>query len=131
VTDDRRTILVVDHEVAIRSLLRDFLIAHGYDVIEASDANHALAKICARDDIDLVVTDIVMPGSMSGFDLGRWVSVNRPAVKVLFMSGHDEAKMIPDSAKRDLIPKPFRNAVMLRRVEEALDHPRLRISDAP
>ena len=85
-----QTILVVDDEAAIRSLVTTVLAADGYQVVEASDGDAALRRADDGDDgIDLLLTDVRMPG-MDGFVLARSFLKSHPGAKVLFMSGYFE-----------------------------------------
>src|ERR1700677_3721644 len=88
------TVLVVADEPAIRELLREYLQRHDFNVIDAPHAGHAIDALTRDTDIRVVITDIVMPGSLSGFDLGRWINTNRPEVKVIFVSAYPAAKMV-------------------------------------
>ena len=79
VKDRTPTVLVVEDEFLIRAMLSDYLQECGFKVLEGSTADEAVAIIENVDvPIDLVLTDIRMPGSMDGFGLARWVRANRP-----------------------------------------------------
>ena len=82
------TVLVVEDEFLIRAMLSDYLQECGYKVLEASTGDEAVTIIENVDvRIDLVLTDIRMPGSMDGFGLARWVRQNRPDMDVMLASG--------------------------------------------
>jgi DNA-binding NtrC family response regulator len=82
------TILVVDDEALIRAILSDYLQECGYKVLEGSNAEEAILIIEKSDVIiDLVFSDVRMPGSMDGFGLARWVRVNRPGLPIILTSG--------------------------------------------
>ncbi len=114
-------ILVVEDEPQLRAALRLFLGAGGYSVVEAASGDEGLAAFQAEEDgIDLVLTDLVMPG-MGGVSLGRAIQARRP-VPVLYMSGYSEAVV---SGKEKLPPgcfvqKPFERGPLLERVRAAL-----------
>jgi CheY-like chemotaxis protein len=82
------TILVVEDEFLIRAMLSDYLQECGFKVLEGSTADEAVTIIENIDlQIDLVLTDIRMPGSMDGFGLARWIRRNRPGMYVILTSG--------------------------------------------
>jgi DNA-binding response OmpR family regulator len=99
------------------------LRAAGYEVIEASDGKEALDVYLARgDDVDLVLTDMVMPRS-GGLELARVIRAVRPDVPLIFMSGYpnprEEAGMAMPAGE-ELIQKPFSPAALRTRVGEVL-----------
>ena len=99
------TVLVVEDEFLIRAMLSDYLQECGFKVLEGSTADEAVAIIENVDvPIDLVLTDIRMPGSMDGFGLARWVRANRPGIQVILTSG-DARKT--DVAKELCKNEPF------------------------
>jgi CheY-like chemotaxis protein len=77
------TLLVVDDETLIRAVLSDYLQECGYKVLEASTGEEAIL-ILGRAEviIDLVFTDVTMPGSVDGFALSKWVRLNRPDLQL-------------------------------------------------
>ena len=86
------TILVVDDEFLIRAGLSDYLQDCGYKVLEASTADEAVLIIEHGDVIiDLVFSDVRMPGSMNGFGLAQWLRANRPGLPIILTSS-DEKK---------------------------------------
>ncbi|HJP20501.1 MAG TPA: PAS domain S-box protein [Alphaproteobacteria bacterium] len=118
------TVLLVEDEVAVRRTLSQSLERLGYTVLAAGDGQQAL-DILETEDFDLLVTDLVMPGGLSGLDLVRETRARRPATKVLYISGYAEAlehlSDILEPGDRYL-SKPFRQsqlATMRREVLEA------------
>jgi PAS domain S-box-containing protein len=112
------TILVVDDEDAVRELTRRILTTGGFSCLEAPDAQAALALYSeSRDEVDLLLTDVVMPG-MSGPELAARVGEGVP---VLFMSGYpgDAALQLPAGAP-PLLEKPFSAEELLAAVHSAL-----------
>jgi DNA-binding NtrC family response regulator len=104
------TILVVDDEPRIRSLVKSVLERHGHRIIEASDGVEAL-RVWERspESVDLLLTDIVMPG-MDGLDLAQHLSSRSPRVRVLYMSGKCEIEAVQEQIRRrgfGFIRKPF------------------------
>jgi two-component system, cell cycle sensor histidine kinase and response regulator CckA len=117
----RRTILVVDDELHIRSLLRSILERERYQVLEAADGEQALG-IC-RDrgaTIDLLLTDIVMP-SLDGIQLAEQVSTSYPDMRVLYMSGKCEMDTVERHIREKgfgFIRKPFAIEVLVNTVRD-------------
>ncbi len=118
------TILLVEDENFVRELAEKVLSNEGYHVIAAHNAQEALSLIKKHTlSIDLVVTDVVMPG-ISGVELGQKIQAFRPEVRVLYMSGYDD-KMLRQQGelghKLNFIQKPFTPETFLRWVQEALN----------
>ena len=118
------TVLVVDDEPTLRSVIRRSLLREGYDVLVAEDATRALAVARAHAaPIHVLVTDVVMPG-MSGLDLARQLLRERPSLSVLFISGFTFEEAVPpaDLAQGTAyLPKPFETKVLLGHVRELLN----------
>src|SRR6478736_858892 len=119
------TILLVEDEVRLCKLVEQVLSEHGYQVLVAHNGSEAVdlaGKFKGR--IDLLLSDVVMP-QMRGSELARQLLVDRPALKVLFMSGYvDEAQKGELLVRGDFIQKPFVTAHLSRRVRELLDRTR-------
>jgi two-component system cell cycle sensor histidine kinase/response regulator CckA len=121
--EEHGTILLAEDEPVVRSLARAVLERTGYTVIEAADGLTALTLAGERrDDIDLLLTDVVMPG-MTGLELARRVSALRRGLPIVLMSGYAE-EGLPRAAAADhelgFLAKPFTNEALLARVREAL-----------
>ncbi len=80
-------VLVVEDEILLRLDLAEELRAHGYAVIEAASADEAREILAARPEVDVVLTDVQMPGTMDGVALARLIGERWPAVKVVVISG--------------------------------------------
>jgi two-component system, cell cycle sensor histidine kinase and response regulator CckA len=120
------TVLVVEDEAIVRRLAVLGLRAQGYTVIEASSGAEAL-EIVGRvaHQLDLVVSDVVMPG-ISGPELVKRLAVVAPGVRCLLVSGHAEAAVLPDGLTgigASFLPKPFTPERLARKVREVLDSP--------
>lgn len=118
------TILLVEDEEAVRSLIRQILQTYGYNVIEAENGIKAL-KICRKDrpQLDLLITDIVMP-QMNGHRLAEELAKIYPQIKVLFTSGYvGDKSLLNDTKKRDknFIAKPFTSNLLTNKVRKILD----------
>src|SRR4029077_18266386 len=111
------------YEQDVREVAREFLESGGYTVIEARDGADALKRVENHlGNIDLLLTDMVMPG-MTGQDLSARLGRNRPGLRVLYMSGYSERAAV-DSAQGDssmrLLAKPFSRWALLRAVHDIL-----------
>jgi len=97
----------------------------GYSVIEAEQAESALEKIRSGESFDLLLTDVVMPGGMSGYELAAAADGLRPGIKVLFTSGYTElaANGLRRSRKGPLISKPYSKSDLGRAIRSALYRP--------
>src|SRR5207248_11081502 len=118
-----RTILLIEEDEAVRSLLQHVLEREGYTVLMAGDgpAGLALAEVHSGR-IDLLVTEITMP-RMGGRELANRVRADRREVPVLFMSGYADSGTIQlgqERGREELILKPFRPAELVGRVREML-----------
>src|SRR5439155_25246387 len=82
-----RTILVAEDEILVRFMAAEHLRAAGFNVIEASNAAEAIDVLQSSEPVDLLFSDIAMPGLMNGAMLARWVYVHRPDVPVVLASG--------------------------------------------
>ncbi|MGB9631954.1 MAG: PAS domain S-box protein [Chloroflexaceae bacterium] len=117
------TILLVEDDEAVRHFARQQLTSLGYRVLEAVTGPEALEIIGIGEEIDLIFTDIVMPGGMSGRELVEAARQVRPGLKVLYTSGYAE-NVIVHHGRLDpgvlLLSKPYRRADLARKVREAL-----------
>jgi PAS domain S-box-containing protein len=119
-----RTVLLVEDEQAVRELVRIILERAGHQVIEAATPEDAIAQFNGTESVDLLVTDVVMPG-MSGFDLFHTLVERLPSLRVLFISGYtDYALFEPIIADRGaaFLEKPFSAEALTIKVREALTH---------
>ena len=117
------TILLVEDEDVVRDLTRRVLERQGYTVLACADGMQAVALAELNDRrIDLLLTDVVMPG-MRGYDVAKRVAGTRPMIKILYMSGYTEEALVgqPAFAANALIEKPFAVDALARRVREALE----------
>jgi two-component system cell cycle sensor histidine kinase/response regulator CckA len=117
-------ILVVDDEPGVRKLVARILRSHGYDVFETEDGPSALALLgSAKRQMDLVVTDIVMP-KMSGTQLAEEIQSRWPELKVLFVSGFargETQRASPRLAHVPMLHKPFTSRQIEKAVRDLLD----------
>lgn len=118
------TILVVEDDKRVRRLTRGRVEALGYQVLEAMHGPAALQVLAENSDIDLVFTDLVMPGGMSGYEVAQHVQESHPEIKVLLTSGYAEELINSDklSARNlKLLRKPYRQAALAEAMSGALE----------
>ena len=113
-------ILVVEDEVFIRMDVAERLREAGYTVVEAVNADEAQAILSSSVMIDLVLTDVRMPGSMDGAELAKQIKHANPSVKVIVASGHAVASKAQGSADA-FFTKPYDFDGLLRKVQQLLD----------
>jgi CheY-like chemotaxis protein len=103
----RPAVLVVEDEPLIRMDAAAMIEEAGYDVVEASNANEAIAILQTRTDIRIVFTDVEMPGSMDGLKLARYIRKRWPPIQLIVTSGlyHIDDADLPLRGK--FIPKPY------------------------
>lgn len=112
-------VLIVEDEILVRMAQAGFLRDEGYQVLEAGDAVQAMAFIRTNVAIDLVVTDVRMPGKMNGLALAREIRIAQPNLPIVVMSGHlpeDEARI----ADR-FLQKPFSSEQLAGLAKELID----------
>ena len=117
-------ILVVEDDPEVRSLTVSMLRDLGYDIVGAADGREAIDALHGLPGIDVLFTDVVLPGGMSGVDLAAEVTRSRPDIKVLYTSGYtDDILARHDRTDDDvqLINKPFRKTDLARAVRSVLD----------
>ncbi len=117
-------ILVVEDNLAVRETTLQRIEGLGYVVTEAENGPEAIKIISNEPDIALVLTDIVMPGGMSGYDLGSWIRENHPHIKVLLTSGFAPESMDKaNEGQYQLLRKPFNRAELAAALSHQLYGP--------
>ncbi len=117
-----QTILFVEDEPLIRMDMAEFLRECGYRVHEAATANEAVEALQAKFAIDLVFTDINLPGGMNGLELADWILSHRPGVKTLITTGRPLERGAQPIAVA-FLAKPYTGRTLLDRVKQALAGP--------
>jgi len=104
---DKAVVLVVEDNTIIRMGAVDLVLAAGYEALEACDADEAIRILEARSDIDLVFTDVQMPGTMDGIKLSHYIRNRWPPVKLIVASGAAilEESSLPSGSR--FFPKPY------------------------
>jgi CheY-like chemotaxis protein len=120
------TILVVEDDAAVRTLVVSQLGDLGYRVIEAADGPAAQAILRSGVAIDLLFTDVVMPGGMTGRKLAEEASRQRPGLRTLFTSGYTENSIVHQGRLDpgvQLLSKPYKKRDLARKIRDVLDAP--------
>jgi CheY-like chemotaxis protein len=111
-SSDKRTVLVVEDEVLQRMMLADDLADAGFHVVQAANAAEALDVLQSGVSLDVVITDVRMPGGIDGLELAAQARVIAPHLKIIVDSGH--LLGLPDKAVADsLIAKPYASSAIL------------------
>jgi CheY-like chemotaxis protein len=117
-------VLLVEDEILLRSTTAEYLRLSGYGVIEAPNAEEAVAVFASGKPVDVVFSDIFMSGGPDGLTLARWLHRYHPDIPVMLTSGYG------DSARRaatelvgspSFLSKPFRQAEAVSRIRALLD----------
>ncbi len=122
--DGTETILIVEDEKHLLELATIALSDHGYNIITANCADDALEILAQQNDIDLVFSDVVMPGRINGHELAEFVAIEYPDTKVILTSGYTDFENVRDEqpgSPRNLLKKPYTLDELGRRVRITLD----------
>jgi two-component system cell cycle sensor histidine kinase/response regulator CckA len=121
----KRTLLVVEDDSAVRSVVEVILSSVGYRVIEAANAAQALELWKRfRDEIDLILTDMVMPGSANGLELAALLRAERPDLKVIFTSGYSSDLFTSELTLQEgvnYLPKPYLSSKLIAILRQAFE----------
>jgi PAS domain S-box-containing protein len=120
------TILVVDDRVEVAELAQAMLESFGYTVIVATRPADALTVLGSGAAVDMLFSDLIMPGAMNGVVLAREARKRRPAIKVLLTTGYADDSVEQGTASGsefDIINKPYRRAELSRKIRIVLDGP--------
>ena len=121
------TVLVVEDDEAVRSTVVDLLGSLGYRVLTARDAQSGLAVVESGTDIDVLFTDVVMPGSLTSRDMARRAQEIRPGLGVLFTSGYTENSIVHGGRLDpgiELLSKPYTHEALARRLRHVIANAR-------
>lgn len=124
VTGGEETILVAEDDAAVRQTVVETLESLGYRVLQAPDAASAFAILESGIPIDLLFTDVVMPGPIKATELARKAATRLPNLKVLFTSGYTENSIVHGGRLDEgveLLSKPYTREALARRIRELLN----------
>jgi len=115
-------VLVVEDEILIRVVIADYLRSCGYRVIEAASADEAIVILQHTElEVDVVFSDIEMPGSMDGFELSKWLRANRPGVDVILAgSVARAAAAAAELCDSGPVPKPYEPQMAADRIRQLM-----------
>ncbi|WP_434389988.1 PAS domain-containing protein [Melittangium boletus] len=119
-------VLVVEDEPAVRMLVMEILEDLGYAALEAPEARAALGLLEQADRVDLLVTDVGLPGGMNGRQLAEVARQRRPGLKVLFITGYAEGASVRGgflAPGMEMITKPFALDALAARIREMIERP--------
>jgi PAS domain S-box-containing protein len=122
---DGEVVLVIDDEPTIRMLVAEILAESGYAVIEAPDGPAGLRVLESNARIDLLITDVGLPGGMNGRQVADAARVSRPDLKVLFITGYAENAVIGSGRLENgmsVLTKPFQMEILADRIREIIKH---------
>ena len=124
-TPEQGRILLVEDNPAVAEVMRALLEEFGYPVVSVADAESARVLLAAgRERIDLVLTDLIMPGETSGLDLARWLRDGRgPRIPVVIVTGYSTDAQTAAAEGFAVMRKPFETAELQRAIAEALGRP--------
>jgi two-component system, response regulator PdtaR len=117
----RPVVLIVEDEFLVRMGTRAAVETAGFDVLEAGDADEAIAILTARSDVSLIFTDVHMPGSMDGLKLAHFVRDRWPPVKIVATSARVRitASDLPEGGR--FLPKPYSAGEITTTLHELID----------
>jgi CheY-like chemotaxis protein len=115
-------ILVVEDDVLLRTVVAAYLRECGFDVVEAGSADEAIRVLQADIGVDIVFSDVNMPGSLDGFGLAQWLRRERPGLKIILTSGAARtAKAAGDLCEHGpMLAKPYDHAELERHIRTLL-----------
>jgi CheY-like chemotaxis protein len=118
VPSERKLILVVEDEPAVRAVVVETLEDEGFQIIEAPSADYAVTILQARDDIHVVFTDVTMPGHLNGFDLAQFAKTLHPNIALIVTSGAVPSGFSGLAPEARFLQKPYRMTGVIRLIHE-------------
>ena len=115
------TVLVAEDDPQVRQLVVSQLTSIGIHVLESEDADSACRAHVLAERVDLLLTDIIMPGKLNGYDLATKLRRRQPDLRVLFMSGFDQISERDGEVHGPVLRKPFRRNALEQAIREVLD----------
>ena len=120
-SERRPTLLLVEYEILTRLAAADFLRNRGYRVLEASTSGEALAVFAAGEPIELLFSDMDVPGNMNGAALAQWIRRQFPDVKILLTSAKSGTKDA-SGFYATFLRKPYAHESLLAQIRQLLMH---------
>ena len=116
------TILVVEDEILVRMVIAAYLRDCGFDVVEAGDADEAVRVLEAGIQVDIVFSDVNMPGSLDGFGLAQWLRRERPDLKIILTSGVAQGAQDGSDPREHgpILAKPYDYTELVRQLRALL-----------
>lgn len=121
--EQRRTVLVVEDEVLVRVVAAEQLRETNFTVMEAVNAEEALRILATDRSVDVVFSDVNMPGSMNGLDLASVIRRDYPRVKVLLTSALKLTGTEAQAGPIAFLAKPYTLSALSQRIQELLEDP--------
>ncbi len=118
------TVLVIDDEPIVRALIVEVLVERGFSALEAEDGAMGLRILQSNERIDLLITDVGLPGGMNGRQVADAARTTRPDLKVLFVTGYAENAVVDNGhleAGVAVVTKPFVMAELSNKVREMIE----------
>jgi DNA-binding NtrC family response regulator len=119
-TRSSRVVLIVEHDVLLKSLTADIMVDAGFEALQAGDADEALAILESRSDIALMLTSVTMPGSMNGSGLARAVCKRWPAIKTIIASSQVRLIGSDLTAGSRFFLKPYHSRTMISEIRSLI-----------
>ena len=116
--------MLVEDDPQMLRLVTSLLVGLGYEVTQASDSSSAMDTIQKLEHFDLLLTDVIIPGDLNGYELAQKTVQLRPEVKVLYMSGYMENSVFEEANMEigvNLLRKPFPRTELAEIVQRLLD----------
>lgn len=119
---ERLVIMIVDDEPAILAVLTEFLSDCGFVPLSAQSGDDARDLILSGMRVDLVFSDVRMPGSLDGYGLARWVIAHRPEIPIILVSGDlGKANAATELCGVEMFPKPYEFQAAARKITETIN----------
>jgi DNA-binding NtrC family response regulator len=112
------TVLIVEDEILIRMSSAATLEDAGFRILEAGSVAEAMEILLANDDIDVLMTDVRMPGTMDGLDLVALVHRRHPDIRAIVVSGNTSAEDACNAGAIGFLPKPYMAHSLVRAIKE-------------
>jgi CheY-like chemotaxis protein len=120
----RHVVLVVDDEFLVRNVLSEILKDAGFNVLQAENAHDAITLLEGRPRVDLVFSDVKMPG-MDGFELARWVNEHKSDMPVILASGYaGKTSMAAELRCAEVLRKPFDFDTVIEKIRDTISRRR-------